>query len=174
QIFVSGVKDMEFKSVQGLTLMKLSFYPDTDMAQASAEVATQVSRAMAFLPPGAVTPQVVRFDASALPVGQLVFESPERSISELQNLAITRIRPMFVNIPGITAPAPFGGNARTIITNVDPEMMQAYGLSAEEVTAAIGRNNLSSPAGNVQIGDLNMMSPINSLVKGPEELLNTP
>src|SRR5690606_4108233 len=101
-IVVSGVKEMEFKGVQGLTLMKLSFYPDTDMAQASAEVATQVSRAMAFLPPGAVTPQVVRFDASALPVGQLVFESPERSISELQNLAITRIRPMFVNIPGIT------------------------------------------------------------------------
>src|SRR5690606_28572694 len=45
-IFVSGVKDMEFKSVQGLTLMKLEFYPGTDMAQASAEVAIMVSRAM--------------------------------------------------------------------------------------------------------------------------------
>lgn len=173
-IFVSGVKDMEFKSVQGLTLMQLSFYPGTDMAQASAEVAMMVSRAMAFLPPGAVTPQVVRFDASALPVGQLVFESPTRSIGELQNLAVTRIRPMFVNIPGITAPAPFGGNVRTIVTNVNPELMQSYGLSAEEVTIAIARNNLPSPAGNVQIGDQNFMSPVNSLVKGPEELLNTP
>ena len=173
-IFVSGVKDMEFKSVQGLTLMQLSFYPGTDMAQASAEVATQVSRAMAFLPPGAVSPQVVRFDASALPVGQLVFESTERSIGELQNLAITRIRPMFVNIPGITAPAPFGGNVRTIVTNVNPELMQSYGLSAEEVTAAIARNNLPSPAGNIQIGDQNLMSPVNTMVKGPEELLNTP
>ena len=173
-IFVSGVEDMEFKSVQGLTLMKLSFYPGTDMAQASSEVAMQVSRAMAFLPPGAVSPQVVRFDASALPVGQLVFESPDRSIGELQNLAITRIRPMFVNIPGITAPAPFGGNVRTIVTNVDPTLMQSYGLSAEEVTIAIAKNNLPSPAGNVQIGDQNFMSPVNSLVKGPEELLNTP
>jgi multidrug efflux pump subunit AcrB len=173
-VFVSGVKDMEFKSVQGLTLMKLSFYPGTDMAQASAEVATQVSRATAFLPPGAVSPQVVRFDASALPVGQLVFESSERSIGQLQNLAITRIRPMFVNIPGITAPAPFGGNVRTIVTNVDTKLMQSYGLSAEEVTAAIAHNNLPSPAGNVQIGEQNLMSPLNSLVKGPEELLNTP
>lgn len=173
-VFVSGVKDMEFKSVQGLTLMKLSFYAGTDMAQASAEVAMMVSRAMAFLPAGAVTPQVVRFDANALPVGQLVFESDKRSIGELQNMAVNRIRPMFVNIPGITAPAPFGGNVRTIVTNVDPELMQSYGLTAEEVTMAIARNNLPSPAGNIQIGDQNLMSPLNSLVKGPEELLNTP
>src|SRR5690606_17640433 len=173
-IFVSGVKDMQFKSVQGLTLMQLSFYPGTDMAQASAEVAIMVSRAMAFLPAGAVTPQVVRFDASALPVGQLVFESSERSIGELQNMAISRIRPMFVNIPGITAPGPFGGNVRTIVTNVNPELMQSYGLTAEEVTIAIAKNNLPSPAGNIQIGDQNLMSPVNSLVKGPEELLNTP
>lgn len=173
-IFVSGVKDMDFKSVQGLTLMQLSFYPGTDMAQASAEVAIMVSRAMAFLPAGAVTPQVVRFDASALPVGQLVFESTTRSIGELQNMAISRIRPMFVNIPGITAPGPFGGNVRTIVTNVNPELMQSYGLTAEEVTIAIAKNNLPSPAGNVQIDDQNLMSPVNSLVKGPEELLNTP
>ena len=173
-IFVTGVRDMEFKSVQGLTLMKLSFYPGTDMAQASAEVSTSVSRAMAFLPAGAVTPMVVRFDASALPIGQLVFESDQRSIGELQNLAITQVRPMFVNIPGITAPAPFGGNARTVVTDVDPKLMHAYGLNAEEVITAIAGSNSPSPAGNVQIEDLNYMSPVNSLAKGPEELLNTP
>lgn len=173
-IFVTGVRDMEFKSVQGLSLMKLSFYPGTDMAQASAEVSTSVSRAMAFLPAGAVTPMVVRFDASALPIGQLVFESDQRSIGELQNLAITQVRPMFVNIPGITAPAPFGGNARTVVTDVDPELMHAYGLNAEEVIRAIAGSNSPSPAGNVQIGDINYMSPVNSLAKGPEELLNTP
>ena len=173
-IFVTGVRDMEFKSVQGLTLMKLSFYPGTDMAQASAEVSTSVSRAMAFLPAGAVTPMVVRFDASALPIGQLVFESEQRSIGELQNLAISQVRPMFVNIPGITAPAPFGGNARTVVTDVDPKLMHAYGLNAEEVITAIAGSNSPSPAGNVQIEDLNYMSPVNSLAKGPEELLNTP
>src|SRR5690606_29754746 len=63
---------------------------------------------------------------------------------------------------------------RTIVTNVNPERMQAYGLSAEEITMAIARNNTPSPAGNVIIGDQNLMSPVNSLVKGPEELLNTP
>lgn len=173
-IFVSGVKGIDFKSVQGFTLMKLSFYPGTDMAQAAAEVSTQVSRAMGFLPPGAVPPQVVRFDGSSLPIGQLVFESPQRSITELQNLALTRIRPMFVNIQGVTAPAPFGGNVRTMVVKVNPELMQSYGLSAEEVTAAIARNNLPSPAGNIRIGDQNLMVPVNSIARGPEEFLNIP
>lgn len=173
-VFVSGVEDMEFKSVQGLTLMKLSFSPGTDMAQAQAEVATQVSRAMAFLPPGAVPPQVVRFDAGAQPVGQLVFESSERSAGELQNLAITRIRPSFVSIPGISAPAPFGGNVRTMVINVDPKEMRAYNLTADEVLEAIGKNNFPSPAGNVQIGDKNYMAPVNTLEKDTDEFLNTP
>lgn len=173
-VFVSGVKDIEFKSIQGFTLMKLSFYPGTDMAQAAAEVSTQVSRAMGFLPPGSVPPQVVRFDGSALPIGQLVFESDKRSISDIQNLVLTRIRPMFVTIPGITAPAPFGGNIRSIVVKVNPDQMRSYGLSEEQVMTAIAKNNLPSVAGNIRIGEKNYMSPVNSMVKGPEEFLNLP
>lgn len=173
-VFVSGVKEIDFKSVQGFTLMKLTFYPGTDMAQSSAEVSAQVSRAMGFLPPGAVPPQVVRFDGSSLPVGQLVFESSKRSITELQTLALTKVRPMFVTIPGVTAPAPFGGNVRTIVVKVNPQLMQSYGLSAQEVTLAIAQNNFPSPAGNIRIGDQNLMSPLNSIAKDPEEFLNIP
>lgn len=173
-LFVSGVKNIDFKSVQGLTMMKLTFYPGTDMAQVAGEVSTNVSRAMGFLPAGAVPPMVVRFDGSSLPVGQLVFESDQRSVNELQTLAITRVRPMFTEIPGITSPAPFGGTIRSIVVNIDPEAMQANGLSPEEITIAITKNSIPSPAGNIRIGDENLMAPINSIAKSPEEFLNTP
>ncbi|MGS4345290.1 efflux RND transporter permease subunit [Myroides odoratus] len=173
-LFVGGVQNIDFKSVQGLTLMKLSFYPGTDMAQAAGEVSTQVSRAMGFLPPGAVPPMVVRFDGSSLPVGQLVFESPQRSITELQTMVQTRIRPMFVEIPGVTAPAPFGGNVRSILVNIDPHAMQAHGLSPEEITLAITKNSHPSPAGNIRIDEQNLMAPINSIATNPEVFLQTP
>jgi multidrug efflux pump subunit AcrB len=173
-IFVSGVKDIDFKSIQGFTLMKLTFYPGTNMAQASAELSAQVSRAMGFLPSGAVPPQVVRFDGSSLPIGQLVFESPKRSITELQNMALTRIRPMLVNIPGVTAPAPFGGNIKTMVIKIVPRWMQSYNMSAEEITLAIAKNNFPSPAGNLRTGNLNLMTPMNSLARTPEDFLNMP
>src|ERR1700753_1592514 len=70
-LYINGIKAVESKNIQGLALVKLSFYENTDMAEASAQVALQVNRSQGFFPPGALPPQVVRFDASSLPVGEL-------------------------------------------------------------------------------------------------------
>src|SRR5579872_4511130 len=77
-LYVNGVKSISSKNIQGLTLLKITFYESTDMAEASAQVALQVNRVMSFFPPGALPPQVIRFDASSLPVGELVFKSQTR------------------------------------------------------------------------------------------------
>jgi len=74
-LYVSGIKDIDVKNIQGLCLVKCTFYEDVNMAQAAGEVANQVSRVMSYMPPGTVPPTVVRFDASSLPVGELVFSS---------------------------------------------------------------------------------------------------
>ena len=79
-LYISGIKEIQSKSVQGLTIVKLAFYEGSDMAQAAAEVAIQVNRAMKFFPPGALPPQVVRYDASSVPIGDLVFSSNTRSL----------------------------------------------------------------------------------------------
>ena len=91
-LYVNGVKNISTKNIQGLTMLKLSFYEKTDMAEASAQVALQVNRAMKFFPPGALPPQVIRFDASSLPVGELVISSKTRSLKEIYDLALVRAR----------------------------------------------------------------------------------
>lgn len=173
-LYVSGIRDIDVKTIQGLSLIKLQFYPGTDMAQAAAEVANNVSRAKAYMPEGTVPPQVVRFDASSVPVGQLVFESPTRSLNEIQDYASSRVRPMFSRIPGVSSPPPFGGNQRTIVVRVNPQLVRSYQLTPEEVIKSIVTNNQPSPAGNIRIGDKTLMTPVNSLVKKPEDFLNIP
>ncbi|PMD97342.1 acriflavin resistance protein [Siphonobacter sp. BAB-5405] len=173
-LYVSGIKDVDVKTIQGLSLIKLQFYPGTDMAQAAAEVANNVSRAKAYMPEGTVPPQVVRFDASSVPVGQLVFESATRSLNEIQDYASSRVRPMFSRIEGVSSPPPFGGNQRTIVVRVDPKRIQSYQLTPEEVIKAIVSNNQPSPAGNIRVGDKAVMTPVNSLVQKPEDFLNIP
>ncbi|GAB3780226.1 efflux RND transporter permease subunit [Spirosoma horti] len=173
-LYVSGIRDIDVKTIQGLSLIKLSFYPGTDMAQAAAEVANNVSRAKAYMPEGTVPPQVVRFDASSVPVGQLVFESPSRSLNEIQDYASSRVRPMFSRIPGVSSPPPFGGNQRTVIIKVNPQLVRSYQLTPEEVIKSIVINNQPSPAGNIRIGEKALMTPVNSLVKRPEDFLNIP
>ena len=117
---------------------------------------------------------MVRFDASSVPVGQLVFESQTRSLNEIQDFASSRVRPMFSRIEGVSSPPPFGGNQRTVVIKVDPQLVRSYKLTPEEVIKAIVSNNQPSPAGNIRIGDRALMTPVNSLVRRPEDFLNIP
>ncbi len=161
-LYVNGVKNIESKNIQGLTLIKISFYEGTDMAEASAEVAIQVNRCMSFFPPGALPPQVVRFDASSLPVGELVFSSKSHSLNDIFDMANTLIRPLFSKVPGLSAPPPFGSNARSIILKVDPQKLREYGLSPEQVVTALGKNNAMTPSGNVRIDSTMYIASVNS------------
>jgi len=173
-LYVSGIKNVEVKNIQGLCLVKCTFYEDTNMAQAAGEVASQVSRVLNYFPPGTVPPIVVRFDASSLPVGELVFSSHTATLGQMQDLASTRVRPLFSQIPGASAPSPFGGNERTVVVRVDPERMKSYQLTPDAIVAAIVRNNQVSPAGAVSMGDYTVLTPSNSTISRIPDFLNIP
>src|SRR6185369_1096029 len=128
-LYVSGVKSIETRNITGLTLMKLTFYEGTNMAQAAAEVTAYTNRAQAIVPPGSQPPFILRFDASTLPVGQLVLTSPKRNNNELMDLANIYVRSSFTSIPGLVAPAPFGGNVRTVVIKVDPELLRIHQIT---------------------------------------------
>ncbi len=163
-LYVGGVKSIESRNIQSLTLLKLTFYPGTDMAQAASEVTGYITRAQANFPPGSQPPFILRFDASTLPVGQLVLSSPIRSNNELQDLANVYVRAQFTSVPGLVSPAPFGGNSRTVVINVNPELMRAHNLTPDQIVAALRVNNQATPSGNVRIGNLNYFTPTNTTI----------
>src|SRR6201985_2872649 len=105
------------------------------MAQAAAEVTAYTNRAQAGFPQGSQPPFILRFDASTLPVGELVLSSPTRSNNELMDLANVYVRAQFTSVPGLVSPAPFGGNVRTIVIKVDPELLRQHNLTADQVVA---------------------------------------
>ncbi len=94
-LYINGIDHVESRNVQGVALMKLFFHPGTDMAQAMAEVVGYVNRSRAFMPPGTVQPFIMRFDTGSVPVGYLVLSSATRSIGEIQDHALFKVRPMF-------------------------------------------------------------------------------
>ena len=164
-LFVSGVKSIETKNIQGLTLIKVTFYEGTNMAQAAAEITGYTNRAQSSFPQGSQPPFILRFDASTLPVGQLVLSSATRSNNELLDYASVYVRSSFTSIPGLVAPAPFGGNQRTVVIKVDPDLLRSHNLTPDQIVAALRDNNQNSPAGNVRIGDYNYLTPANTTIK---------
>ncbi|WP_330444310.1 efflux RND transporter permease subunit [Flavobacterium sp. C4GT6] len=173
-LFANGVKSIETKNLQGLTLMKVSYYEDTNMAQAAAELSALANRIQAIFPPGSQPPFVIRFDSSTLPIGQLVLSSKERSNNELQDLANVYVRSSFTSIPGLLSPAPFGGSPRTIEINVDPAQLRAHNLTPDQVVEAIRLNNQTAPPGNVRVGDINYLTPTNNTIKNIKDFEKIP
>jgi len=173
-LYINGIESVEAKSIQGTALLRLSFHAGTNMSEALAQTVSYVNRAHAFQPPGTVSPFVIRFDAGTLPVGYLVFSSPSRTLSEIQDLALNRVRPVFATLPGVSSPPPFGGNQRTIVIDVDPQKLHAYGLSPDNVVQALTTGSSIQPAGNVDIGPTNTMVTTDSTVTQINDLLDIP
>jgi multidrug efflux pump subunit AcrB len=173
-LYINGIESVESKSIQNTGLLKLTFHPGTDMAEALAQTIAYVNRARAFMPPGTVGPFIMRFDAGTVPVGYLTFSSESRSLGEIQDLALNRVRPQFATLPGLTSPPPFGGSQRTIVVRVDPDRLRAYGMSADEVIRAVTAGNVIMPSGSVNIGEETRLSPMNSVVANINDLLELP
>jgi multidrug efflux pump subunit AcrB len=174
-LYINGIQYIESRNIQGASLMKLVFQPDTDMADAMAQTVGYVNRARSFMPPGTVPPFITRFDAGSVPVGQLTFIGPNRTQAEIQNLALNRVRPVFATLPGVSAPPPFGGNQRTIVITLDPDKLREYQVSPDEATTVVNKATLVMPSGNVRIGNLNLFATSNATLGGDlDALLGTP
>jgi multidrug efflux pump subunit AcrB len=173
-LYISGIHHVESRNIQGAALMKLYFHPGTDMAQAMAETIGYVNRARAFMPPGTVPPFVMRFDTGSVSVGYLVLSSQTKTIGEIQDQALFKVRPMFASLPGVSAPPPFGGNQRTIVIRTDPDRLRSYNISPEEVVQALVTGNTISPSGNIRVKDQMPIVPVDAMVVNPKDLGSIP
>lgn len=175
-LYITGIEHVESKSIQGASLMKLQFHPGTDMAQALAETIAYVNRARAFMPPGTVPPFVTRFDAGSVPVGYLVFstDNAQRTVGQMQDAALNLVRPLFATLPGVSAPPPFGGSARTIVVNVKPDRLRAYQMAPDEVVTALSQANTISPSGNLNLGTQYPIVPVNAVARNIKDLESVP
>src|SRR5260370_15360163 len=117
------------------------------------------------MPPGTVPPFGMRFDTGSVPVGYLVLSSDTKTITEIQDQALNKVRPMFSSLPGVSAPPPFGGSARTVVLRADPDQLHKYKVSPDEVIAALTAGNTVSPSGNIRVQDKMPMVAANAMVK---------
>src|SRR3984957_7543840 len=169
--YVDGVKNVESRSIQQIALIKLSFYPGTDMAQAMAAVVAQANRAQASMPPGVLPPQIMRMDAGSVPIGYLVLTAKNKSLGALADLAQQRIRPLLQsNVPGTVGTAPFGSNVRSIVINVDPDRLRAHNFTPDDVVKALTTGNAIVPAGNLYVKNEMPLVPVNAMVADIQEI----
>src|SRR5271170_1288121 len=167
--FVDGVRNMESRSIQQVAVIRLDFYPDTDMSKAMAQVVSVASRAQATQPDGTLPPLIMQMDAGNVPVGYLVFRTKSHSLGEIGDLAMFRVRPLLQTyVPGTVSTAPYGSSIRAITVSVDPDKLRNYNLTPQDVVKAINAGNAISPSGNLYVQGAMPLTPTNAMVRDPK------
>lgn len=159
---VNDVERIESQTTEGVGLIRVYFHPGVRSEVALAQ-ATAISQTIQrIMPPGVTPPIMVRYRADSVPLIQLALSSDSMSEAQIFDYANTRIRPSIASVQGVTMPAPYGGASRLINVDIDAAAMRARGLSARNVSEAVGLQNLTLPAGAAKIGDTQYAVQLNS------------
>ena len=150
----SGIDHIESRSLNGVSIIRIYFQPDTNADTDAATIANLAVSDMKDLPPGTFPPVVLKSDASSLPVCLVTMNGNGMSDGDLKDVAQNFVRNQLASVPGASIPQPFGGPWRQIQFYVDPYKLEARQLSPMDVVRAMNQANLILPAGDVQIGKL--------------------
>jgi multidrug efflux pump subunit AcrB len=159
---VNNIEHTESSSYQGVSIIRVYFQQDVDIATAQAQVASIVQTILRVLPPGAFPPLIIKYDASSVPIVQLGLSGEGLSEADLYDDGLQFIRPRLANVQGASVPLPFGGKVKQVMVDTDPNLLYAHHLSAEDVSLAINQQNLILPAGTARLGDKEFVVRTNS------------
>ena len=174
QTTVNDVEHTESQSVNGTSVVKYFFQPDVDQALSFAQIVAVSQTQLAYSPPGTQPPFVLSYSASSVPILQLAMSSDTMPEAKIYDLVNTVVRTQLATVPGASVPYPFGGKQRQVQVDLDPQALRANGLSADDVVAAIGAQNLILPAGTEKVGSLEYFVKLNASPTQIEDLNNVP
>ena len=149
---VNDIEHIEANSYTGVGIVKIFFQPGADIRTANAQVTAISQTLLKNMPPGAVPPLILNYNASTVPIIQLALSGKGLPEQTLFDLGLNFVRVPVVTVPGAAMPYPFGGKFRQIQIDIDPEAMRARGLSGQDVANALAAQNLITPVGTQKIG----------------------
>ncbi|MGD1080129.1 MAG: efflux RND transporter permease subunit [Candidatus Sulfotelmatobacter sp.] len=171
---VDNIEHIESTTVNGQAIVKIFLQPGTSLDTANAQVTAVSQTILRFLPPGALPPLIINYSASSVPILQLGLSGQDLSEQQLNDLGQNFIRPQLVTIPGAVIPFPYGGKQRQVMIDLNPNLLQAKGLSPQDVLDAVTNQNLVLPGGTAKIDGFEYDVRVNSSPRTVAELNDLP
>jgi multidrug efflux pump subunit AcrB len=150
---VDDIERIEAVSYQGVGVEKIYLHEGADVTRAVSQLASSALVVLKYMPPNITPPLVLRYGATDVPIIQLSLSSKSLPDTKLNDLGQNIIRPALAVVHGAEVPYPYGGKPRVIMADLDPQALQARGLSPTDVSSALQHQNVILPAGDIKIGD---------------------
>ncbi|MBZ5583951.1 MAG: efflux RND transporter permease subunit, partial [Acidobacteriia bacterium] len=171
---VNDIEHIESQSYSGVSVTRVYFQPNAKVEVALSQVTAIAQTLLRIFPPGTFPPNILKYDASAVPILQLGLSSKTLSEQQLFDLGQNFIRTQLATIQGAAVPLPYGGRFRQVMVDLNPDQLFARQLSPADVSNALGLQNLIYPAGTAKIGEKDYQIKLNSSPRVLDDLNNLP
>ena len=171
---VDNIEHIESTTVNGQAIVKIYLQPNSSLENANAQVTAVSQTILRQLPPGALPPLIINYSASSVPIIQLGLSGKGLSEQQLNDLGQNFLRPQLVTVPGAVIPYPYGGKQRQVMIDLSPTLLQAKGLSPQDVLNAVQQQNVILPSGTAKIGEFEYDVRVNSSLRTVPELNDIP
>jgi multidrug efflux pump subunit AcrB len=159
---VNDIEHIESTSYNGVAVIRVFFQPGAKIEMAIAQITALSQSGVRQMPPGIFPPNIVKFDASSVPILQLGIHSETFGEAQLYDYSQNFIRTQLATVQGASVPLPYGGKMRAIMVDLDPGALYAKRLSATDISNTISLQSLILPAGTAKVGEREYFIRMNS------------
>lgn len=171
---VDDLLEARSETFNGVALVKLKFQPQADINKALAQVTGVSQTILRRMPTGTTPPLIIPTSPSSVPIVQLVMSSDSMTGGQLFDFARINLRAQIQSIPGLRLSLPYGGAARQVMIDIDPDALNAFGLSAADVSRAVSTQNLTLPSGVLREGGRELPISMNASPESVQAFLDLP
>ncbi len=143
---VPGIEHVQSSSSPGVSVVAITFSLEKNVDVAFNEVQAKVNQTLRRLPKDADPPVVAKMDTSSSPIMWLALQG-DRTQQQLNQYALNVIKKKLETIDGVGEVRLGGRRDRTIRVHIDPVRMAALDLTAQDISAAFGREHVQLPGG---------------------------
>jgi HAE1 family hydrophobic/amphiphilic exporter-1 len=145
---VSGIENVTSTSSKGSSMVIMEFTYRTDMSEASNSIRDSLERIRNYMPTGADTPMIFKYDPSMIPIMSLMITG-NRSPEELREMAVDTIVPRIEQTPGVATASVDGGRDKIIRVEIPQSRLEAYGLTITQIQQMLAVQNMQTGAGTI-------------------------
>ena len=168
---VSDLKHLSSSSKENVSVIALEFEYGIDIDEATNNVRDKLDMVRQSLPDGAGTPTIFKFNMEDMPI-MLLSATAEESLPALDKILDDKLATPLARISGVGTVSVSGAPKREIQVFVDPNKIEAYGLTVEQISSALASENKNTPAGNIDIGSNTYAVRVEKEFKSANEMLN--
>ena len=158
---VNDIEHIESQSYSGVSVVRVFFQPKVSIDMAVAQVTAISQTILRVVPPGTFPPNILKYDATSVPIIQLGLSSKTLGEQQLYDLGMNFIRTQLATVQGASIPGPYGGKSRQIMVDLNLDQLYAKQLSPLDISNAMSNQNLIIPAGTAKLADIEYQIKLN-------------